>query len=249
MITILLIYGKNILKISLINVLAVKISNAIIKLKLQKKVKNMRKDNNKEKTGGIGKIITIILIILLLPMLVVNIVIIAESFIHPNEVPGFMGWKPFITLSGSMEPTIEVGDLVITKEVDTSTLKKNDIIAFKDGEIVVTHRILDIVEENGEKKFVTKGDNNNAEDRELVSLDKVEGLYQRNIHRLGNLAIFMQTPIGILVALSIPIALYIVFQITNRVSEKKYMKNKQSKEDELQKEIERLKRENEKLSK
>ncbi|MGI6120505.1 MAG: S26 family signal peptidase [Desulfosporosinus sp.] len=54
-----------------------------------------------------------------------------KSYIYPDKVPDFMGYKPFIVLSGSMEPTILTGDLVLTKEISAGTIAKDDIIAFK----------------------------------------------------------------------------------------------------------------------
>lgn len=194
----------------------------------------------------VKKILSIIVLIILLPVLIVNAVILINSIRNPEEIPSFFGWKPFIVLSGSMEAEICTGDLVIVKEVDPSILKKQDIIAFKEDEIVITHRIVDIIEENGIKKYITKGDNNNTQDKGYVMDEQVEGLYQFKITGLGNLAVFIQTPIGMVVSLSIPVLLLILVQM----SENKKMQNeKNQKEKNLEKEIEKLKKEKEELMK
>lgn len=194
----------------------------------------------------VKKILSIIVLIILLPVLIVNAVILINSIRNPEEIPSFFGWKPFIVLSGSMEAEICTGDLVIVKEVDPSILKKQDIIAFKEDEIVITHRIVDIIEENGIKKYITKGDNNNTQDKGYVVDEQVEGLYQFKITGLGNLAVFIQTPIGMVVSLSIPVLLLILVQM----SENKKMQNeKNQKEKNLEKEIEKLKKEKEELMK
>lgn len=194
----------------------------------------------------VKKILSIIVLIILLPVLIVNAVILINSIRNPEEIPSFFGWKPFIVLSGSMEAEICTGDLVIVKEVDPSILKKQDIIAFKEDEIVITHRIVDIIEENGIKKYITKGDNNNTQDKGYVVDEQVEGLYQFKISGLGNLAVFIQTPIGMVVSLSIPVLLLILVQM----SENKKMQNeKNQKEKSLEKEIEKLKKEKEELMK
>ena len=191
-------------------------------------------------------ILSLIVLIILLPVLIVNAVILINSIRNPEEIPSFFGWKPFIVLSGSMEAEICTGDLVIVKEVDPSILKKQDIIAFKEDEIVITHRIVDIIEENGIKKYITKGDNNNTQDKGYVVDEQVEGLYQFKITGLGNLAVFIQTPIGMVVSLSIPVLLLILVQM----SENKKMQNeKNQKEKNLEKEIEKLKKEKEELMK
>ena len=194
----------------------------------------------------IKKILSIIVLIILLPVLIVNSVILINSFRNPEEIPSFFGWKPFIVLSGSMEAEIFAGDLVIVKEVEPSILQKDDIIAFKDDEIVITHRIVEIVEENGVRKYITKGDNNNSNDKGFVLDKQVEGLYQFKISGLGNLAVFIQTPIGMVVSLSIPILLLILVQMSEN---KKLQSEKNQKEKNLEKEIEKLKKEKEELMK
>lgn len=188
------------------------------------------------------KIISIIILVLVLPILFVNIVILVNSLIHPQEVPGFFGYKPFIVLSGSMKDEINSGDLVITKECDPNSLKAGDIISFKENEIVVTHRISRIFIENGKKRFITKGDNNDEEDLGYVLPENVEGVYLRKISGLGNVAMFLQTPIGIIVALSIPLAILICINLSR-------FKDENDDTEEMKREIQRLKKENEKLKK
>ena len=194
----------------------------------------------------VKKIASIIVLIILLPILFINGVILVNSFIHPDEIPSFFGWKPFIVLSGSMETEIYPGDLAIVKEVDTNTLKEQDIIAFKQGGIVTTHRIIGIVEVDGITKYITKGDNNNIQDNGYVLPEQVEGLYQFKIKNLGNFAMFTQTPIGMMVCLSIPIALLLLIQLADSNRNRKESLNK---ERDLQEEIEKLKRQNEELMK
>ena len=189
------------------------------------------------------KIISIIILVIALPILFVNVVILADSALHPEEVPSFFGYKPFIVLSGSMRNVINEGDLVLSKECDTSNLKVGDIISFKEEEIVVTHRIIDIVSENGEKHFITKGDNNDTQDSGFVLAENIEGIFLFKVSGLGNVAMFLQTPIGMIVALSIPLAILICINLSS---------SKDSEEDEnqkMKKEIERLKKENAKLKK
>lgn len=195
------------------------------------------------------KVIKIIVFVILAIVLFVNGVILVDSFIHPDEVPSFFGWKPFIVLSGSMETEICAGDVAVVKEVDTSTLKENDVIAFKQDNIVITHRIKEIINEDGETKFITKGDNNNMEDTGYVLENQVEGKYQFRISRLGNVAMFVQTPIGIIVSLSIPIIIFEIAEMMQSKEDKKNLENKNKKEQELKEEVEKLKKQNEELLK
>ena len=190
------------------------------------------------------KVVTIIVLVILIPIIFVNGVIIADSVIHPDEVPSFFGWKPFIVLSGSMETEIMTGDLVVTKEINTSKLKEGDIIAFKKDGYVTTHRIKSIENVDGETRYITKGDNNNVEDEGYVTEDMVEGIFKSKITGLGNLAMFVQTPSGMVIALSIPLILLILVQVSDGRNDRKKLIQKQ---DDMEKELQRLKQENEDL--
>ena len=197
----------------------------------------------------LNKVVSIIILIILIPILFVNGVILVNSFMHPDEIPSFFGWKPFIVLSGSMETEIDAGDVAVVKETDTASLKKGDIIAFKSGEIVITHRIYDIIQEEGETRYITKGDNNNAEDNGYVLPEQIEGVYQFKISRLGNIEMFIQTPIGMIVCLSVPFIILVLVQIVDSKRNQKYIEEKGNKQKIMEEEIERLKKENEELMK
>ena len=201
------------------------------------------------KMQKIKKAISIIVILILLPILLISIAILVDSYTHPDEVPSFFGWKPFIVLSGSMETQISVGDVVVVKEVDTNTLKKGDIIAFNENNIVITHRINEVIYEDGKTKYITKGDNNNTQDSGYVTPEQVEGVFQFKISRLGNLAMFVQTPIGMIVCLSIPVIILVVIQLNDNKKDKELIDEKMSKQKEMEKEIEKLKKQNEELKK
>lgn len=214
--------------------------NVIIKLDFVEREGKMQK---------IKKAISIIVILILLPILLMSIVILVDSYTHPNEVPSFFGWKPFIVLSGSMETQISAGDIVVVKEIDTNELKKGDIIAFKDGNIVITHRIDEVTEIDGKTQYITKGDNNNTQDIGYVLPEQVEGVFKFKIARLGNIAMFIQTPLGMIVCLSIPIIIIILLQTTDSKKEKEELIAKLNKQSKMEEEIEKLKKQNEELMK
>ena len=201
------------------------------------------------KMQKIKKAISIIVILILLPILLISIAILVDSYTHPDEVPSFFGWKPFIVLSGSMETQISAGDIVVVKEIDTNELKKGDIIAFKDGNIVITHRIDEVTEIDGKTQYITKGDNNNTQDIGYVLPEQVEGVFKFKIARLGNIAMFIQTPLGMIVCLSIPIIIIILLQTADSKKEKEELVAKLNKQSKMEEEIENLKKQNEELMK
>ena len=195
----------------------------------------------KAKKGFIRKlpsIIGIVVCILLAPILIMNLTIIIKSYINPNKVPDFFGIKPFVVITDSMTPAIHGGDLVVTKTVDPRKLQVDDIISFKEGTSVITHRIKELTEKDGEPAFVTKGDSNNANDTNPVIYSQVEGVYLFKIERLGNLAMFMQTTTGMLIFVGIPICGFIIYDIIrHRIAVKK----EKSKDMLAQAEIKKLK--------
>ena len=149
-----------------------------------------------------------------------------------------------------METSINAGDVVVTKEIAASELKTNDIIAFKKNNVVTTHRITAIeTDEDGNLSFTTKGDNNNVEDDSKVYADEIEGIYKFKLSGLGNIAIFIQTPTGMIACLSVPIALIIILQIIQSRQNISYMKKKTLEQKNMQDEIEKLKKKNEELEK
>lgn len=217
-----------------------KYKNVIIKLDFVEREGKMQK---------IKKAISIIVILILLPILLISIAILVDSYTHPDEVPSFFGWKPFIVLSGSMETQISAGDIVVVKEIDTNELKKGDIIAFKDGNIVITHRIDEVSEIDGKTHYITKGDNNSTQDFGYVLPEQVEGVFKFKIARLGNIAMFIQTPLGMIVCLSIPIIIIILLQTADSKKEKEELVAKLNKQSKMEEEIEKLKKQNEELMK
>lgn len=172
--------------------------------------------------GRIKEVFLIVVIIfIIVPTIFVSSVILLDAFFHPDEVPSFFGWKPFIVLSDSMTPTIRVGDLILVKECDYKAINKKDIIAFQDDHIIITHRVVGIYKEKGNTYFVTKGDNNGASDGFKVPSSKLEGKYIKRYKGLGNVMMFMQSTKGIIICLSIPIMLFFIMDFFSKDEEKK----------------------------
>lgn len=88
--------------------------------------------------------------------------------------------RPAVVMSGSMEPTIETGSIIVINERDRD-VKRGDIIAFKIGDIAVAHRVVDVQDD----KFITKGDNNKSVDTGIVTSDMIEGTVIFHIPEVG----------------------------------------------------------------
>ena len=190
------------------------------------------------------KILTVIgtiLCVILLPILIINLTLIAKSYINEEEVPSIGGVFPMIVLTDSMYPEIESGDLIICHTLEAEDVKVGDVITFYDpmgnGTSVVTHRVLEISEKDGRPQFVTKGDNNNVEDQVPVEAEDLIGIYQKRIPKAGNVAMFMQTTPGLIVCVVCPIILLVGYDMLRR---RKYEKTKQQDTDALLAELEAL---------
>lgn len=201
--------------------------------------------NKKEK---IKKILSAIVLIIIIPILFINIIILIDSVIHPNEIPSFFGWKPFIVLSETMENEIFSGDIAVVKEVDSKLLKAGDIIAYKEDQIVILQRIEEVTTEEGKIKYKTKSDNASEEQySNYVLEDQIEGIFKFRISRFGNFAVWIQTPLGMIIAISIPFLILIILQNKKTKEEVLHIKNESKEKEEMEKELEELRRQNELL--
>jgi signal peptidase len=161
-------------------------------------------------------IVAIVVCVLLAPILVINLTIIIKSYANPDKVPDFFGIKLIVVQADSMAPELNEDDLVICKIVDPATLMVGDVISFRPDAAkndIVTHRIANIVQKDGQPAFVTKGDGNKNDDVGAVCYSQVEGVKVFSATGAGGLMIFMQTPVGMLVFIGIPLLGFILYDI------------------------------------
>lgn len=155
------------------------------------------------------------------------------------------GFKAFIVLSDSMSKTdFSAGDLVLVKEVDPSTLKEGDIIAYTSqntsnyGE-TVTHKIRKLTKDvNGEPGFITYGTTTDTDDEIVVTYPYVLGKYQTHIPKIGQFFMFLKTTPGYIVCILIPFLLLILIQGINCI--RLFRRYKQEQMAELREEREKI---------
>lgn len=198
-----------------------------------------------DKTNVRHRVLTIVgtvLCVILIPILIINITLIIKSYTNADEVPKIGGYCPLIVLTGSMEPEIKSGDLIICKQIDSDEVKVDDVIAFFDPDShegsVLTHRVIELVNEDGTLSYRTKGDANNSADRSLVPADSLVGLYQFRVAGAGNVAMFMQSTAGLIICVVLPLILLIGYDILRR---RRYEKKNQQDTDALLAELNELK--------
>ena len=99
-------------------------------------------------------------------IVILSIMLIIYSYIQLNilkqEYNTFFGFSIFNISSGSMKETIQIDDIIIIKE--ENRLNKGDIITFFQDDQIITHRIIEILDDGN---FITKGDANNSKDSKV----------------------------------------------------------------------------------
>lgn len=129
-------------------------------------------------------------------IIVMNFYLGINKAVTQNPVPKIFGITPLIVMSGSMEPAIMPGDVVVIKEQDSNEYKLGDVVTYLEGQITYTHRI--IAEEDG--LFVLKGDNNNVTD-DNISPTQLIGKVFLTIPKIGYAILYLKTLPGMLVLL------------------------------------------------
>lgn len=122
------------------------------------------------------------------------------------------GYRAFVVLSGSMEPTLKVGSLVITKQIHPSELHPFDVITFiRPGgqREFITHRILSVSIKDKIPAFKTFGDNNETIDSWTVIGGSVVGKVKFSVPYLGYIMSFTKGRLGIVLLIILP-SMYII---------------------------------------
>lgn len=127
-------------------------------------------------------------------IILINFYIGINKAITHNPVPNFLGITPLIVLSGSMQPVIMPGDVVVNREQATDKYEIGDVVTYLEGNISYTHRI--IGEEEG--LFVLKGDNNNIAD-EKVADSQLIGKVILIIPKIGLGILYLKTLPGFVI--------------------------------------------------
>lgn len=120
--------------------------------------------------------------------------------------------QSFVVKSGSMEPTIMTGDIIVISSQEN--YHTNDVVTFKDtGGRIVTHRIIDEQEKNTDVLFQTKGDANRSIDNDTITKDNILGKVSLVVPKIGFLVGFTQTLPGLITMIIIPVVLLVLDQL------------------------------------
>ena len=160
-------------------------------------------------------------------VVIVAVVVLALVAMH------LMGLKGYVVLSGSMEPVYHTGSVIYVKSnVDADALEEGQIITFRlSGDTIATHRIIEVVEEDGAVRYRTKGDANEVADGSLVDPARVIGTPMFSIPYLGFALTYIQSPQGRYVAIAVGALLLLLVLLPSLISEKGNDKKSKTKEE------------------
>ena len=154
----------------------------------------------------IGYILNILLIIITL-LILVGIYYITQIKILKNDFANLCGYTFFEVATGSMENTINIGDVVIVNL--TKDVNENDIIVYKDDNNFITHRLI----KKQADKLITRGDANNSEDKP-INEDQILGKVIYIVPKMGIFRkIFISKEIlGLVIAILILLGILFVYE-------------------------------------
>lgn len=171
------------------------------------------------------------------------ILILYVAFILAQRISGnqsIMGYRIFAVATGSMVPDYNVNDVLLIKEVDHSELKVGDDITYLGTKLdvngrIVTHRIIEIKEENGKKTYLTKGINNTVEDP-MIDDNQIYGKVMGKIPVVTEINHIVKNQYGFFFLIFVPIVAVIFLEIADTVTEIK-KDTKEAKENEESEEV------------
>jgi len=161
--------------------------------------RGVNENSMKKAVGNLGVTLAIVLM-----------VAAVATYLAPH-----FGWRVDAVCSGSMEPQLKVGAVVVTHSVEPEAIAVGDIITFRPttvGENLISHRVIG-VEEHSPVYFKTKGDANSGADPFIVPARNVVGKICLHVPFLGYATQFLKTPLGFVFALVLPglliVAIYV----------------------------------------
>lgn len=147
------------------------------------------------------RICKVIFIGVLGAVLLLNIANVFKRVFLKEEIPLVLGYGSAVIITGSMEPTISPGDIVVIHKQQSFAV--GDIVAYRSDK-PITHRIV----EKTRNGYITQGDANSADDGE-IEYSRMIGKVVKVIPKIGNIILFFQSPLGMLILI---IGLFILIE-------------------------------------
>lgn len=169
------------------------------------------------------KIFNAVVDVLVVLVLIVSILVVVLSLTTKNSgVPNIFGFAPMSVQSYSMEDTINKDDLIICKVTNDMSYEYEvgDIVTFPieiDGiKTYNTHRIVEVIEDDGITYYVTQGDNketNPVPDEEMQTSSSIVAVYTgTKIPVIGKIVSFLRTQLGFFLCVLLPMIIFFIYE-------------------------------------
>lgn len=148
----------------------------------------------------LGKILSAAVTALIAVVLLCNVYTIVMRVAFDQVQPSVFGFSTAVVITGSMEPSVSVNDMVVIHEQES--YEEGDIVSYQNGSMLVTHRVRSVTDGG----YITQGDANNTDDGEIPR-EAVVGKVVLVIPKVGYAIQALQTPLGMLVMTGVLFAL------------------------------------------
>ena len=171
-----------------------------------------------EKTSKLGNLISTIFLVIVL-LFAALITIMSFNAKANDNIPSLFGYTTYSIQTDSMEGTINPGDFIFGKKCDPNSLNEGEIISFHTVDdngtyFINTHRIIDVIDENGLRYYQTQGDNEEYPDRRYVAPGDIISVYTGfRIPLLGYVITFLSSQLGFFICIVFPVLLYTIWQV------------------------------------
>jgi len=147
-----------------------------------------------KKPRALFTVLRICLLVFVALVIGVNVYLWNAKSLMGNTMPMPFGYGCAVVLSGSMEPTLQIDDLIFVKAQDSFAV--DDIVVFEDNGSLIVHRLQSIDEDYA----ITKGDANNVAD-DPIAAEQIIGCVVGHLPKMGIVTRFLKTPVGVLLLL------------------------------------------------
>lgn len=159
----------------------------------------------------VNYILSIIMYAIIVILILIGIILAAyfiDFKIRDSRIEAPL-YSAYVIVSGSMEPIIKIRDAVVVRRCEEEDIKIDDVVTYRSLDdayygILITHRVVNIEMQNGEKIFITKGDNNETIDRSPVKFSQIQGKVVMRIPKIGYLKDFLTSHEGLIIAIVLP---------------------------------------------
>jgi signal peptidase len=147
-----------------------------------------------------------LLLVLISLTLGVNVYLWNAKRLVGNALPTPFGYGISVVLSGSMEPTLSVHDLVLIRE--TPAVEAGDVVVYQSENELIIHRVISV----GENTLITQGDANSSAD-EPISRSAVKGVLVASVPHVGILVLALKNPVVVILLLA---AAFLLMELSYR---------------------------------